>query len=112
MNDKNRKAAIDAAMRELYGTAGPDADLDANAIRAILGRVYDKGYTGEKSVRVRWSYDKYIRKHVAYDADGDVVAWCRVYKSGRYSGYVAGAELDTPTLREFKERAEQALPQR
>lgn len=38
-----RDAAIDTAMRELYGTHGPDEDVNANAVRAILGRVYDQG---------------------------------------------------------------------
>lgn len=42
MNAK-RANAIDAAMRELYGTQGPDEDMDPAAIRAILGKVYDAG---------------------------------------------------------------------
>jgi hypothetical protein len=41
---KAREAAIDAAMREMYSEVGPDeSEIDVRAIRAILGRVYDKG---------------------------------------------------------------------
>jgi len=38
-----KKQAIDQAMRELYGRQGPGEDVDAAAIRAILGKVYDAG---------------------------------------------------------------------
>lgn len=45
-----RKEAIDTAMRELYGTHGPDeSEIDVHAVRAILGRVYDKGVEARRS---------------------------------------------------------------
>lgn len=38
-----REAAIDAAMLKLHGKQGPDPDIDVDAVRAILGEVFDKG---------------------------------------------------------------------
>lgn len=38
-----RDKAIDTAMRAMYGSHGPDADVDVDAIRRILGAVFDAG---------------------------------------------------------------------
>lgn len=39
-----RTKAIDAAMRALYGSNGPDTnEIDVDAIRQILGAVFDAG---------------------------------------------------------------------
>jgi hypothetical protein len=45
-----RDKAIDVAMREMYGSHGPDEDIDADAIRRILGAVFDAG-TKARSTR-------------------------------------------------------------
>jgi hypothetical protein len=38
-----RDKAIDAAMLAMYGSHGPDADINADAVRRILGAVFDAG---------------------------------------------------------------------
>lgn len=45
-----RDKAIDAAMLAMYGSYGPDADIDVDAIRRILGAVFDAG-TKAKAAR-------------------------------------------------------------
>jgi len=38
-----RDEAIDAAMLAMYGSHGPDADINVDAVRRILGAVFDAG---------------------------------------------------------------------
>jgi hypothetical protein len=38
-----RDKAIDAAMLAMYGSHGPDADVNVDAVRRILGTVFDAG---------------------------------------------------------------------
>ena len=38
-----RDKAIDAAMQAMYGSQGPHADINVDAIRQILGAVFDAG---------------------------------------------------------------------
>lgn len=39
-----QQEAIDRAMRQMFGASDPD-NANHEAIRAIIGRVYDAGYT-------------------------------------------------------------------